>query len=229
MNGVEHRGYWPKEWPDWPKDRSAQAAVARLLALGLEIINLPSNLWKSRLKQADDRAEYCWYQMTEEEQEQASSLVGVWELNETKMQSIRYEEVKRGIDGIDHLLPRWEAAEAQAQSAQEEAAQLGLMVDQYFRIRVGRFHILQEQFDRIGQHNSYEDYSDLREQWYSQKPITAPLPRAWNRMLIICKAHETRERNATNWQGQGKHNIVSIGVTIAMGVIGILEERIPIL
>ena len=79
MNDVGNRDYWPKEWPDWPEDPKAQKAVEGLFEFGLFILNAPASLRKSRLEQADDKAQHCLSQMAAEEQERARELVALWE------------------------------------------------------------------------------------------------------------------------------------------------------
>ncbi len=64
----------------------------------------------------------------------------------------------------------------QMHKAEEDASQLGLEGNEYFRSRVERFYILQEEKDEVGRYHNFPDHSELREQWYSRKPITAPLP-----------------------------------------------------
>ena len=222
MDDNASRNYWPKEWPEWPRDRKAQRAAAAHFELGLEFLNAPVSHRKTRLERADERAQYFWSQMTAEEQERAGDLIALWEQNATIMQSIRYEETKKGIGRVNHLLPRWYSAEIQVQKAEEEASQLGLAVYEYFKTRVERFYILQEEKDKSGQYKNYPDYSEVREQWYSRKPITAPLPWPWDYMLMVCKLAEVREHKTKKWAAGLKLGIAGILVTIVVGVVGIV-------
>ena len=176
MHGIGYRDYWPKEWPDWPEDPKGREAVEGLYEIGLFILNAPASLRKSRLKQADDKAQDCLSQMTEEEQKQARVLVALWERNALIQQHIRYEEEKKGLDAVEHLWAEWDSAGMQMHKAEEDASQLGLEGNEYFRSRVERFYILQEEKDEVGRYHNFPDHSELREQWYSRKPITAPLP-----------------------------------------------------
>ena len=211
MNGIGHRDYWPREWPDWPEDPKARKAAEGLYEIGLFILNAPASLRKSRLEQAHKKAKDCLSQMGEEEQEQARARVALWERNAMIQQSIRYEEEENGLDAVEHLWPKWDAAEVQMDKAEEEASQLGLAGYEYLRSRVEHFRILQEEKDEFGRYHNYPDYSELREQWYSRKPITAPLPWAWDYM------HRAKKRPAGRRLG-----IASIVVTIAVGIAGIV-------
>ena len=186
--------------------------------LGLRLLNDPVSHRRARLEQAEERAQYFWSQMTWEEQERARDLVPLWEQNATIMQSIRYEETKKGIGRVNHLLPRWYSAEIQVQKAEEEASQLGLAVYEYFKTRVERFYILQEEKDETGRYKVYPDYSELREQWYSRNPITAPLPWPWDYMLMICKLAEVQEHKTKKWSVGRKVGITGIVLTV-VGII----------
>ena len=179
MNGVGYRYYWPSEWPDWPEDPKVRKAVGSLYELGLFILNDPAALRKSRLEETDKQAQQSLSQLAEEEQEQARTLAALWEQNALIRQSIRYEEAENGLGSVNHLLPKWNSAGMEMQKAKEEASQLGIAVHEYFRSRVEHFHILQEEKDEVGRYHNLPDYSELREQWYSRRPITAPLPWPW--------------------------------------------------
>ena len=226
MNAAGYTDYWPKEWPDWPGDPKAQKAVGRLYGLGLFILNAPASLRKSRLEQANERAQNCLSQMTKEEREQARVLAVLWEQNALVKQSIRYEEAKKGIEPVEHLLPQWDSAETQMQKAEEEALQLGLTGHEYFGSRVERFHILLEERDEVGRYHNRPDYSELREQWYSRKPIRAPLPWPWDEMLTVCKRFEVR-KHKTERRPVGRKLAIALAtagivLTIVFGVAGIV-------
>lgn len=212
------REYWPNEWPDWPEYPKARKAAQSSFELGLWIINTPAANRKSRLRQVDEKARNGLSQMTEEEQQQAKGLVALWERNALIQQGIRYEEVKNGVGAVDHLLPDWRSAGGQMRRAEDEALQLGLTVYEHFGSRKERFHILQEEKDEVGQYHGRADYSELREQWYSRRPIKAPLPWAWDDMLSLCKRFEVRELETKERFGGRKLGIV---LTIAFGVAGI--------
>ena len=175
MNGVGYRHYWPKEWPDWPEDRKARKAVKGAYEIGLHLLNEPACFRRSRLEQADERAQDYLSEMDEEEQEKARAVVALWEQNALIQQNIRYEEEKKGVGAVNHLYPKWKSAGMQMNIAEEEAEQLGLAGHEYFRSRAERFHILQEEKDEFGRYHNLPDHSELREQWYSRKPITVPL------------------------------------------------------
>ena len=222
MNGVGYRDYWPKKWPDWPEDPKARKAAVGLYEIGLFILNAPASLRQSRLEQADEKAQNCLSQMGEEEQEQARALVTLWERNALIQQSIRYEKEKKGLDAGDHLWPKWDSAEMQMNTAEEEASQLGLAGYEYFRSRVEHFPTLQEEKDEVGRYHNLPDYSKLREQWYSRKPITAPLPWAWDHMLTLCKRFEASRRRAKRRPADRELAIVGIVLTIVFGVAGMV-------
>ena len=224
MNGVGFREYWPKEWPDWPEDPKARKVVEGLYEIGLLILNAPASLRKSRLKQADENAQDCLSQMTEEEEKQARALVALWERHALIQQRICYEEEKKGLDAVEHLWARWESAGMQMHKSEEEASQLGLECNEYFRSRVERFHILQEEKDEIGRYHNYPDYSKLREQWYSREPITAPLPWAWDHMLSLCKRFEVSRHRTEKRLGGRKVAVAGIVVTIAGIVVAVVLE-----
>ena len=131
MNGIGHRDYWPREWPDWPEDPKARKAAEGLYEIGLFILNAQASLRKSRLEQAHKKAKDCLSRMGEEEQEQARARVALWERNALIQQSIRYEEEENGLDAVEHLWPKWDAAEVQMDKAEEEASQLGLAGYEY--------------------------------------------------------------------------------------------------
>ena len=59
-------------------------------------------------------------------------------------------EEKNGLDAVEHLWPKWDAAEVQMDKAEEEASQLGLAGYEYLRSRVEHFRILQEVKDEFG-------------------------------------------------------------------------------
>ena len=219
MNGVGYRDYWPNEWPDWPEDPKARKAVEGSFVLGLHTLNAPATLRRLRLEQADEKAQDCLSQMSEGEQEQARALIALWERNALIQQSIRYEQKKKGLDAVDHLLTEWHSAETQMHKAEEEALQLGVTGHEYFRSRVEHFHILQEEKDEVGRYHNLPDYSELREQWYSRKPITAPLPLHWDNMLALCKRFELR-RHETKKRRVGRK--LAIAVTIVFGIAGII-------
>ena len=228
MINVVNRDYWPKEWPDWPKDRKARKVVAGLFELGLDILNAPASLRKFRLEQADKKAQYFLSQMTDEEQEQARYLVALWEKNALIQQSIRYEEQKKGIDAVKHLWPKWDSAGMQMKKAEEEALQLGLMGHEYFGLRKERFYILQAEKDKYGEYHNLPDYSEAQEQWYSQKPMTARLPWPWDDMLIFCKRFEGREHKVKKWPEGLKLAIVIVKdiLTLAVGIAGMVMPLI---
>ena len=110
------------------------------------------------------------------------------------------------------------------QEAEEEASLLGLTAYEYFRSRKESFHIVQEEYDEVGQHRDWADYSKLREQWYSRKKLTEPLPWAWEEMLALCKRFEVRRGRAKSWQvGQG-FAIVGVVLTAVGIVLAIVFE-----
>ena len=231
MNDVGYRDYWPTEWPDWPEDPRARKVVGQLYELGLDVLNAPASLRKSRLEQANAKAQKYLSQMGQEEQEQANTLVARWERNALTQQDIRYMEENEGLDAVEHRLTEWHCAEAQIRKVEEEALQLGLTGHEYFRSRVEHFHILQEEKDEFGRFHNRPDYSELREQWYSRKPITAPLPWPWDKMLTLCKRFEVRD-DKTITQPVGRKltitgvvvGIVSIIVTVVVaGIVRAIE------
>ena len=217
MNGIGSREYWPKEWPDWPEDPKARKAVQSSFELGLFFLNQPACYRESRLKHANEKARKYLSEMTEEEQQQGKALVALWERNALIQQGIRYEEEKKGVDAVDHLLTKWRSAEAQMRRAEEGASQFGLAGHEYFRSRVERFRILQEEKDEVGQLHGRPDYSELREQWYSRKPITAPLIWPWDDMLALCKRFEVNKEMA-RWRRAGLKLAVA---GVVLGVAGI--------
>ena len=222
MNGVRYRNYWPEEWPDWPENPKARKVVGGLYEFGLFILNSPACLRSSRMKMAYGKAQDCLSQMAKGEREQAEVLVALWERSALKQQHIRYEEKSKGLGAVEHLRADWHSAEAQMHKAEEEASQLGLLGNEYFRSRVERFHVLQEEKDEFGRYHNYPDYSELREQWYSRKPITAPLPWPWDKMLTLCKRFEDEGGEPKKWSVGRRHAKAGIVVTIACTVVGIV-------
>ena len=222
MNAVGYRDYWPNEWPDWPEDPKARKAVEGSYELGLYVLNAPASLRRFRLEQTDEKAQGCLSQMSEEEEEQARALIALCERNALIHQSIRYEEKKKGLDAVEHLLTEWHYAETQMHRAEEEALQLGVTGHEYFRSRVEHFHILQEEKDEVGRYHNLPDYSELREQWYSRKPITAPLPWPWDNMLALCKRFELRKHKREERSVGRRLTIAGIAVTIAGIVVSIV-------
>ena len=213
------RDYWPEEWPEWPSNPKARKAAKGLYEIGLFILNAPASLRKSRLELTDNVANDCLSQMEQKEQERAKSLVALWEKNALIQQDIRYEEHAKGIDAIDHLLPEWHSAGAEMLRAEREALILGLAGHEYFRRRMEHFQIVQEEKDDFGRYHNYPDYSELREQWYSRKPITSPLPWAWDQMLILCRQFETKELETRKSLVSPKLGIV---LTVAFGIASIV-------
>ena len=226
MSRIGARDYWPEEWPDWPNDRKARRVIADLYDLGLEILNAPASLRKSRLQQADEKSQYFLSKLAEDEQERAKNLVAVWEQNALIQQSIRWEEEKKGLDAVDHLRTKWYSAERQMQQAEEEALQLGLTGHEYFKARTDYFSILQEEKDEVGQYHGLPDYSELRDQWYSRKPITAPLPWPWDKMLLLCKQFEVKDDEDKRTPLGRKLAIIGIVLTIVLGAAGILATML---
>ena len=222
MNSVGNRDYWPEEWPDWPEDSRARKAVQSSYDLGLFILNAPASLRKFRLEQAEERAQHLLAQLGDREQERAKSLVALWERNALIQQDIRYEEKKKGMDAVDHLLTKWHSAEGQMRRAKEEASQLGLAGYEYFRSCEDRFYILQEEKDEFGRFHNYPDYSKLRGQWYAREPIMEPLPWPWENMLSLCKRFEARGNKAREGPTGLKFTIAAIVLTIVFGVAGIV-------
>ena len=219
MDPSGSREYWPKEWPDWPEDPKVRKAVQSSFELGLWIIHASAVNRKSRLRQVDENTRNWLSQMTEEEQQQAKGLVALWERNALVQQSIRSEEVKSGVDAVDHLLPDWRSSGEEMRRAEDEALQLGLTVYEYFSSSKERFHILQEEKDEVGQSHDRPDYSELREQWYSRREIKASLPWAWDDMLSLCKRFEVREHETKERYGKRR---LGNPFTIAIGVAGII-------
>lgn len=221
MNGVVSREYWPREWPDWPKDSKARKLVRRLYELGLLILNAPASLRKLRLEQSEERARYYLSQMTERERERAAGLVHLWEQNALRQQRIRYEENRNGMDAAGCMYPEWRSAGAEMDSVEEEAAQLGLAANEYFQSRVEQFKILEEEKDEVGQYHNLPDYSDLRRQWYAREPITEPLPWPWEYMLMLCKRFEASGYRAKKWLTDRKLAICSI----ILAIFSIIREE----
>ena len=216
------RGYWPEEWPDWPNNRKARKAIAGLYDLGLEDLNAPASLRKSRLQQADEKSRYYLSKLSEDEQERAKDLVAVWQQSALIQQSIRWEEKKKGLKAVEHLLPRWYTAGRRMQQAEEEALQLGLMGHEYFKNCMDYFNILQEEKDEVGEYHGLPDHSELRDQWYSRKPITVPLPWPWEEMLLLCKEFENKDDEDKRRPLGRKLTILGIVLTIVLGAAGIL-------
>ena len=221
MHGDRYRDFWPKEWPDWPEEPRARKAVESSFELGLSILNAPASLRKYRLEQEDERAQYCWSQMAVEDREQVKALVDLWEQNALLQQTIRYEEEKKGLHAVEHLRTKWDSAGEQMRQTEEEALQLGSRGNEYFRSRVEQFHIVQEEKDEVGRYRNHPDYSELREQWYSGKPITAPLPWPWDDMLRLCKRFEAKGPKTKERSTGSMLAIASLVVTIFLGVAGI--------
>ena len=217
MTSVENRGYWPVEWPDWPENSRARAAVLSSFELGLRFLDMPIFLRKMRLEAADERAKNCLAEMGEREREQAGQLVNLWERNTLVQQNIRYEEEKKGIDAIDHLLPKWNSAGDEVRRAGDEALELGPAAYEYFQSRVEHFKILQEEREEIGQYQNIPDYGELRRQWYSRQPITEPLPWHWDKMLARCKRFEGRRPSA--WDRLAKRRLEVAGILLAIAGI----------
>ena len=218
MTGVANRDYWPEEWPAWPENSRARRAVHRAFELGLELLDAPVLLRKMRLEAADERARTCLAEMGESEREQASQLVDLWERNALIQRNIRYEEEKKGIGAVNHLLPKWHAAGDEVRRAEDEALELRPAAYGYFQSRQESFRIKQEDRDEVGQYKVIPDYSELRRQWYSREPITEPLPWPWDQMLALCKRFEGRRPSA--WERLVQHKFRS--VTVILGIIGIL-------
>ena len=214
MTSVENRGYWPSEWPDWPESSRARRAVLSSFELGLHFLDMPIFLRKMRLEAADERVENCLAETGERDREQASQLVDLWERNAVIQQNIRYEEKKKGIDAVDHLLPKWHSAGDEVCRAENEALELGPAAYESFQSRVERFKIQQEQRDEVGQYQFIPDYSDLRRQWYSREPITELLPWPWDQMLALCKRFESRGPSA--WERLAKRRLEIAGVLLAI-------------
>ena len=219
---MENRDYWPSEWPAWPESSSARRAVHSSFEFGLRFLDMPIFLRKMRLEAADERAQNSSSNMGEREHGQASELVELWERNALIQQNIRYEEKKKGIDAVDHLLPKWHSAGAEVRRAEDEALQLGPAGHQYFKARMEHFHILQEERDEVGQYQVIPDYSELRRQWYAREPITEPLPWPWDKMLALCKRFEARGNKTTEWSVGLKLTIAAIILTIVFGIAGIV-------
>ena len=226
MTSVENRNYWPEEWPAWPENSRARSAVQSSLELGLEMLDAPIFLRKMRMKAAGERARDCLAEMSECEREQASQLVDLWERNALLRQNIRYEEEKKGIGKVDHLLTRWHAAGAEVRRAEGEAMELGPAAYRYFQSRQERFRVQQEDRDESGQYKNIPDYSELRRQWYSREPITEPLPWPWDQMLALCKRFEDRRNKTTKWSIGLKLTIAAIVLTVVFGIAGIVATVI---
>ena len=215
---IAERPYWPKEWPEWPKDRKARKAVASSFELGLWILNSPAAHRKSLAQQAYQRGQEFWRQMTTGQQERVRELVDNWEHYSTIMQSIRYEETRKGVGQVNHLLPIWHSAEDEVRRVEERVLQLGHVEWQCFQSRVNGFRISLMDYDEFGQYGNYPDHSEVREQWYSRKPITGPLPWPWEKMLLLCKRFEDGEletKETSKWTEPG------FILTVVLGVAGI--------
>ena len=87
--------------------------------------------------------------------------------------------------------------------AEKGASQLGLAGHEYFRNRLEHFHIVQGEKDEVGRYHNFPNYGEWRGRWYSQRPITAPLPWPWENMLMLCKRFEVRE-NRTKKRPEGR-------------------------
>ena len=226
MTSVENREYWPEEWPAWPESSRARRVVHSSFELGLYFLDAPIFLRKMRLEATDERARNRLAEMGGWEREQASQLVDLWERNALIQQNIRYEEEKKGIGVVNHLLPKWHAAGAEVRRAEDEALELGPAAHGYFQSRLERFRILQEDRDEVGQYKMIPDYSELRRQWYSREPITEPRPWPWDQMLALCKRFEARGSKTKEWSVGLKLTIAAIVLTIVFGVAGIVATVI---
>ena len=222
MTSVENRDYWPEEWPAWPENSRARRAVHSSFELGLHFLDAPILLRRMRLEAADERARNCLAEMGGREREQASQLVDLWERNALMQRNIRYEEERKGIGAVNHLLPKWHAAGAEVRRAEDEAMELGPTAFRYFQSRQERFRIQQKDRDETGQYKNIPDYSELRRQWYSREPITEPLPWPWDQMLALCKRFEGRRPSAWERLAKRKFEIVVASITILLGVIAIV-------
>ena len=226
MIDIEQSNYWPREWPDWPQDPKARKAVAGSLQLGLIIMNAPVFFRKSRLAKADERAQDFLSQMSETEQEKAKALAARWEQNALIEQSIRYFEVSQGIEAARPFVADWECAEFQMNKIEEEAAQLGLVVYEYLRNREEQFRILEKDKDEVGQFHNLPDYSELQEQWYAHKPITAPLPWPWEEMLNLCKRFEANGHPNKDRTAASNLPIVGIVVEAARVIVDVARDKL---
>ena len=222
MNVVGARDYWPEEWPDWPSDPKARKAVAGLFNLGLSVLNAPACLRESRLEQANNKATKFWFQMSLEEQEKIGALVALWEKHALVQQNICWREAKDGIDAVDHLYQDWCSAGKQMDGVQERAGRAGLASLEYFKCRVERFRILQDERDEFGEYHNFPDYSKLREQWYSRNPITLPVPWPWDEMIGLCKQYEDNGQEARGRRAGVRLGITGIVLTSVVGAVGIV-------
>ena len=226
MNSVENRDYWPAEWPAWPENSGARRAVQSSFELGLEMLDAPIFLRKMRLEAAEQRAQTCLAAIGDREREQARQLVDLWERNALTQQNIRYNKVKKRLDEVDHLLPKWHTADAEVRRAEDEAMELGPAAHGYFQSRQERFRMQQEDRDETGQYKNIPDYSELRRQWYAREPITEPLPWPWDKMLALCKRFEAQRSKTKPWSVGLKLTIAGIVLTTVFGVAGIVATVI---
>ena len=83
-------------------------------------------------------------------------------------------------------------------------------------------NIVQEEKDEVGRYHGFPDYSELRDQWYSRKPITAPLPWPWDKMLLLCKRFEVEDKETKKRPIGRKLTIIRIILTVVLGSTGIV-------
>ena len=197
MDVHDYRGWWPPEWPDWPDNPKARQVVEGLYEIGLFILNADASRRKSRMENATRQVQVQLSRMTGEEQLDAQDLATVWEKNALFQLRIRWQEKKDGFEAVKHLRSQWRTAAYEMKKAEAAAANLGVPTHEYLMRRVEVFHILQEEKDEFGEYHGYPDFSELQEQWYSRKPITARLPWAWENMLQVCKRYESRKGTST--------------------------------
>ena len=206
MEAQDSREWWPPEWPDWPDDPKARFVVEGLYEIGLIILNADASRRKSRMENATRQAQAQLSRMTSEEQLEAQDVATVWEKNALFQLRIRWQEKRDGFEAVKHLRLQWCTADYKMKEAESAAANLGVPTHEYLMRRIEIFHILQEEKDQFGEYHSYPDFSELQEQWYSRKPITARLPWAWDNMLQVCKRYEprkepgTEQQNSTIWK-----------------------------
>ena len=224
MGKLEHNEWWPPEWPGWPQDVNARRVVAGLFEIGRFILNAPASLRKERLEQAEERGQHNFSLMSYQVRQTAQDLVSIWQDNALIQFRIRWQKNKDGLEAVKHMRPQWYTAEFKMRKAEEEAARLGVSAYEFFMSRIEHFLISQEEKDEKGIYHGLPDYSELRRQWYSQEPITVPLPWAWDQMLQICQQYAPKDRQIKGIRGGRIRfwvNFTATLVGIALTVVGI--------
>ena len=219
MGEPEETKWWPVGWPDWPQDANARQVVAGLFEIGRFILNAPASLRKERLEQAEARGQDNFDLMPDQIRHKAQDLVSIWQENALIQFRIRWQKNKDGLESVKHSRPQWYTAEFKKRKAEEEAIRLGVPAYEYFMSQMEHFLISQEEKDEKGIYHGLPDYSELRQQWYSREPITAPLPWAWDHMLQICQQYAPDNREVQGTRGDGILSWVNLIATLAAIVV----------